>query len=149
FSGGKQDVSAIRDFAKYLNDRNAGLKYLLLFGRGSYDYKNYLPYNKNFVPTYESRNSLSPLETYSSDDYFAFLENAEGNWGEDPPEPHTMAISVGRLPVKKPEEARIVVDKLIEYDSESPGDWRKQIVFVADDGDFNIHHGQAEQMAEN
>jgi hypothetical protein len=149
FSGGKQDVSAIRDFAKYLKDRNTGLKYLLLFGRGSYDYKNYLPYNKNFVPTYESRNSLSPLETYSSDDYFGFLETSEGNWGEDPPEPHTLDISVGRLPVKKPEEAKVIVDKLIEYDSESPGDWRKQILFVADDGDFNIHNGQADQMAEN
>jgi hypothetical protein len=149
FSGGKQDVSAIRDFAKYLNDKNTGLKYLLLFGRGSYDYKNYLPYNKNFVPTYESRNSLSPLETYSSDDYFGFLESNEGNWGEDPAEPHTLDISVGRLPVKKIEEARIVVDKLIEYDLNSPGDWRKQLVFVSDDGDFNIHHAQSDLMAES
>ncbi len=148
FSGGKQDITAIRDLVKYLYDSNSGIKYLLLFGRGSYDYKNYLPYNKNFVPTYESRNSLSPLETYSSDDYFAFLENNEGNWGENPAEAHTMDIGVGRLPVKKIEEAKTVVTKIIQYENQNWGDWRKEILFVADDGDYNIHQGQADQMAE-
>ncbi len=149
FSGGKQDVTAIRDFVKYLYDHNAGIKHLLLFGRGSYDYKDYLPNNKNFVPTYESRNSLSPLETYSSDDYFGFLENSEGNWGESPPEPHTLDIGVGRFPVKKVEEAEILVDKIIEYESHNWGEWRKELVFVADDGDFNIHQSQSDQLAES
>lgn len=149
FSGGKQDITAIRDFAKYLYDRGTGLKSLLLFGRGSYDYKNYLPYNKNFVPTYESRNSLNPLETYSSDDYFGFLETSEGNWGENPPEAHTLDISIGRLPVKKLEEAQVLVDKLIQYETQNWGSWRKEILFVADDGDYNIHQGQADQLAED
>lgn len=148
FSGGKQDITAIRDLVKYLYNSNSGIKYLLLFGRGSYDYKNYLPYNKNFVPTYESRNSLSPLETYSSDDYFAFLENNEGNWGENPTEDHTMDIGVGRLPVKKIEEAKTVVTKIIQYENQNWGDWRKEILFVADDGDYNIHQGQSDKMAE-
>ena len=149
FSGGKQDISAIRDLAKYLYDRGAGLKTLLLFGRGSYDYKNYLPFNKNFVPTYESRNSLGPLETYSSDDYFGFLETSEGNWGENPAEAHTLDIGVGRLPVKKIEEAQTLVNKLILYETHNWGSWRKEILFVADDGDFNIHQGQADQLAES
>ena len=148
FSGGKQDITAIRDLVRYLYNSNSGIKYLLLFGRGSYDYKNYLPYNKNFVPTYESRNSLSPLETYSSDDYFAFLENNEGNWGENPAEAHTMDIGVGRLPVKKIEEAKTVVTKIIQYENQNWGDWRKEILFVADDGDYNIHQGQSDRMAE-
>ena len=148
FSGGKQDVTAIRDFVKYLYDQKTGIRNLLLFGRGSYDYKNYLPYNKNFVPTYESRNSLSPLETYSSDDYFGFLEINEGNWGENPAEAHTLDIGVGRLPVKKTEEAKILVDKIVEYETQNWGNWRKEILFVADDGDFNIHQGQADQLAE-
>ncbi len=148
FSGGKQDVTAIRDVVKYFYDQKTGIKNLLLFGRGSYDYRNYLPYNKNFVPTYESRNSLSPLETYSSDDYFGFLEATEGNWGENPPETHTLDIGVGRLPVKKIDEAKIIVDKLIQYENQNWGDWRKELLFVADDGDFNIHQGQAELLAE-
>ncbi len=149
FSGGKQDVTAVRDLVKYLYDQKKGIKNVLLFGHGSYDYKNYLSYNKNFVPTYESRNSLSPLETYSSDDYFGFLEESEGNWGENPPEPHTLDIGVGRLPIKKVAEAKILVDKIIEYETQNWGDWRKEILFVADDGDYNIHQGQADQLAES
>lgn len=148
FSSGKQDVSAIRDFARWLYVNNTGIKNLLLFGRGSFDYKNYLSYNKNFVPTYQSRNSLSPLESYSSDDFFGFLEESEGNWGETPVENNTLDIGVGRLPVKKLEESQQIVNKLLEY-GQQPGDlWRKQILFVADDGDDNIHQGDADQLAE-
>ncbi len=151
FSGGRQDVTAIRDFTKYLFDKSPGsLRALLLFGKGTYDYKNILGTNRNFVPTYESRNSLHPLLTYSSDDYFAFLENHEGEWPEDPPVNHSMDIGVGRLPVKTIAEAKTVVDKLIAYDTDlkRAGPWRKSIIFVADDGDFNIHQSQADQLAE-
>ncbi len=148
FSGGKQDVTAIRDFARstYLN---SGLKNILLFGRCSYDYKNRITKNTNYVPTYESINSLSPLETYSSDDYFTFFDNNEGEWRESPAQNHTMEIGVGRLSIKTIQEATDVVDKLIEYDlgKNAFGKWRKEILFVADDGDFNIHQGQADQMA--
>ncbi len=147
FSGGKQDPTAIRDFSLHLFGK--GLKHLLLFGRGSYDFKDRVNKNTNLVPTYESRNSLSPLETYSSDDYFGFLELSEGEWQENPATNHTLDIGVGRLPVKSAEEASTVVDKLIGYDtnSKSFGPWRKEIVFVADDGDFNIHQGDADQLA--
>ena len=148
FSGGKQDVTAIRDFARsvYLN---GGLKNVLLFGKCSYDYKNRITKNTNYVPTYESVNSLSPLETYSSDDYFAFFDANEGEWSESPVRNHTMEIGVGRLSIKTIQEAIDVVDKLIEYDlgKNAFGKWRKEILFVADDGDFNIHQGQADQMA--
>lgn len=145
FSGGKQDVTAIRDFVKYIYD--VGLKNLLLFGRGSYDYKDILSFNKNFVPTYQSRNSLDPLSTYASDDYFGFLENSEGNWGESPPEGHTLDIGVGRIPVKKVEEATAWVDKLMAYEVNDLGPWRKRVLFVADDGDNNLHQSQANQLA--
>ncbi len=150
FSSGRQDVTAIRDFAKHLYSKSPGqLKNLLLFGKSSYDYKDRLYFKTNFVPTYESRNSLHPLETYSSDDYFGFLEDHEGNWGESPPEYHTMDIGVGRLPVKTAAEAKNIVDKLIQYDTEPSmlGTWRNQITFVAEDKDFNIHQSQANQLA--
>ena len=156
FSSGRQDVTAIRDFIKHMYDKNPGvLKSLLIVGKGSYDYKDRMPNNTNFVPTYESRNSLAPLETYSSDDYYAFLENNEGYWGEGPIENHTLEIGVGRLPVKTSEEAKNVVDKIIAYDSNKKnyGSWRKDIVFVADDGSnsdgfTNTHQHQANTMAE-
>lgn len=157
FSGGRQDVTALRDFAKILRDKDPdALKAILLFGKGSYDYKDRLLNNTNFVPTYQSRNSLHPLQTYSSDDYFAFLEDAEGSWMESPAEHHTLDIGIGRLPVASVEHARNVVDKIIDYDTNQKtlGAWRKNIVFVADDGnredDFtSLHQYQADQLATN
>lgn len=156
FSSGRQDVSAIRDFVKHLRDKNPNaLRALLLFGKCSYDFKDRSPGNTNFVITYESRNSLHPLQTFSSDDYFTFLENNEGQWGEDPAQNHTLDIGVGRLPVKTEEEARISVDKIIDYDTNKKnfGTWRKQIVFVADDGNredgyTTLHQSQANQLSE-
>ncbi len=148
FSSGRQDVSAIRDYAKYLYD-NGKLKYLLIFGRGSYDYKDVNDNNTNFVPIYESRNSLHPLDTYASDDYFGFLENDEGEWLEQNGGNHTMDIGVGRLPVKTVEEAKVVIDKIINYTTnvETIGEWRNNVIFVADDGDFNLHQDQANELS--
>ncbi len=157
FSSGRQDVTAMRDFIKHLYDKNPEtLKTVLFFGKASYDYKGRIRNNTNFVPTYESRNSLSPLATYSSDDYFAFLENDEGNWGESPVQNHTLDIGVGRLPVKTLEEARTVVNKIIHYDTHKKayGHWRKDIVFVGDDGNnadnfTSSHQSQANSLAES
>jgi hypothetical protein len=155
FSSGRQDVTAIRDFAKHLYDKNpASLKALLLFGKCSFDFKDRSAGNTNFVITYESRNSLHPLQTFSSDDYFTFMEDHEGEWREDPAQNHTLDIGVGRLPVMTPQEAKNCVDKIIDYDTSKKnfGSWRKQIVFVADDGNGEdgytvLHQSQADQLA--
>jgi hypothetical protein len=153
FSGGRQDVSALRNYLHLLYQRpNSMLRHVLLLGRASYDYKSRVFNNTNRVPTYQSVNSLHPLETYGSDDYYGFLEPGEGEWCESPAQDHTLDIGVGRLPVRTPAEAHRVVDKLIRYDSEinsdNPADWRKRITFVADDGDFNTHQSQANQLAD-
>ncbi len=150
YAGGKQDFTAIRDFARDIYSRPGSLlKNVLLLGRGSYDYKDRVFSNTNFIPVYESVNSLSPLETYSSDDYFGMLKNIDGEWKENPAQNSTMDIGIGRIPVKKIEEAKAVVDKLIDYDvnPKAVGAWRKDFLFVADDGDFNIHQSQADQIA--
>lgn len=150
FSGGRQDITALRDFAKHQYDKEPGtLRALLLLGKGSYDYLNILPNNRNFVPTYQSRNSLHPLLTYSSDDYFGFLENHEGEWNESPAVNHTLDIAVGRLPVKSATEAKLIVDKIIRYETSAylNRSWRKLIAFVADDGDENLHAIHADILA--
>lgn len=147
FSGGKQDVTAIRDFTKYLYE-NAGLKNLLIFGKGTFDYKNILGEDLSFVPIYESRNSLSPLYTYGSDDYLAFMEDDEGEWEENFGGDHTMDIGVGRLPVKSKEEAQAVINKIKLYGSkETVGQWKKKVVFVAENGDGNLHQRDAEKLS--
>ena len=149
FSSGQQDVSAIRDYLRYLWNRDKRLKYVLLFGKGSYDYKNRVENNTNFVPTYESRNSLSPLGSYSSDDFFGFLEDDEGEWVESSAGDHLLDIGLGRIPVTSTREATLAVNKIIDYQtsSENLGDWRSKLLFVADDGDNNIHQRDADQLA--
>jgi hypothetical protein len=137
FSSGTQDITAIRDFIKFLYDKNPRLKSLLLFGRGSFDYKDRIDFNTNFVPIYESRNSLHPIYSYSSDDYYGFLDQNEGEWDETFLGDHGMDIGIGRLPVKSLAEANVLVDKIILYETNDYcyGSWRNDIYFVADDGD--------------
>lgn len=154
FASGMPDISGIRDFARFLWQKNpAKLKYLLLFGDATYDYKNNHQFSfvnpDLYIPTYESRESLNPIFTFSSDDYFGFLEAHEGEWAENNQGNHTFDISIGRLPVKSTEEAKNVVDKLMYYarNAKTTGRWRGKISFVADDGDGNIHQEDADRIA--
>lgn len=155
FGGGKPDLTAIRDFVKHLYDKKPEkLKYLLLFGDATFDYKSLLQNQSEsqqrlWVPVYESRESLNPVYTYSSDDYFGFMKDGEGAWLESASGDHTIDIGVGRLPVKTLAEAELSVDKLIRYGSSGRGfgNWRNTIQFVADDGDGNIHQRHADELA--
>ncbi|MEL6537180.1 MAG: type IX secretion system sortase PorU, partial [Bacteroidota bacterium] len=152
FASGQPDVSAVRNMAKYVHDAYSNFRYLLVFGRGSYDYKHLeTEYeNQNWVPVYQARNSLDPLATYSSDDYLGFLDDEEGEWEENLTGNHGLDIGVGRLPVISLEEAEVMVDKLIHY-SQNPrtlGDWRQRILFLADDEDNNTHQRDAERISQ-
>jgi hypothetical protein len=154
FSSGGREATAMRDFVKMFYDRagfNSQLapKYLLLFGKGSFDQKNIKFKNNDFVPTYQSRNSLSPTESYTSDDYFGLLDDNEGDFLEDySSNPGLLDIAIGRIPVKSLTEAKDVVDKLISYSSQASfGDWRNQVTIIADDEDNNLHLNQAEANA--
>ena len=49
-------------------------------GDGSCDNRNILVHNKNFIPTYESVESLSKTASYTTDDYFAILSDNMGTW---------------------------------------------------------------------
>ena len=146
FSSGRQDPTAIRDFAKMVRDRSENFRYLLLFGDGSYDYRGIdesLP-KQSFVPTYETKESLDPLEAFPSDDYFAQLDDNEGDELRG-----DLDIAVGRLPARNEEEAENFVNKLIAYDlsKESFGNWRSRIAFLADDEDSNLHLNDADVIA--
>lgn len=155
FSSGRQDISAIRDFVKTLYERNSTkLKYLLLFGDASFDYKKRLNVITNetkeiLIPTYQSRESLHPIYSFSSDDYYGFLSNNEGTWEENGSGNHTLEIGIGRLPVKSVQEADDIVNKLIHYsaDKTTVGDWRSKLAFIADNGDGNIHQEDADSFA--
>ena len=149
FSSGRQDITAIRNAIKYYYQRSPDFKYALLFGDCSYDYKDRISGNTNFVPTYESRNSLHPIFSYSSDDYFGFMEDWEGDWEESGAGDHTLEVGIGRIPVRTEDEARDVVNKIIRYATadQTLGSWKTQITYVVDDGDQGIHMTDAEQLS--
>ncbi len=168
FSSGAQDVTAIRDFMRMFYERSTGWqnmpRYLLLFGDASYDYKDRLADNTNYVPTYESVESLVPTNSHASDDYFGLLDPSEGEW-RVPTSPDALDIGIGRFVVRTAEDARTVVDKIFRYEELSVSgvestnhctdgstaiispDWRNRICFVADDEDSNMHINQADQLA--
>ena len=145
FAAGANDVTAIRDFARMLYDRGS-LEYLLLFGDGSFDQKDFYGIGKNFVPIYES-NSLHPIYSFPTDDYYAILFDVDSN----DPLKGDLSISVGRFPVNTLEEAQAVVNKVINYDisEETLGDWRNRLAFVADDEDGKTHGDDADEIADD
>ncbi|MBP7238856.1 MAG: type IX secretion system sortase PorU [Saprospiraceae bacterium] len=146
FGGGSIDPSAIRDFARMIYQRDPAFRYLLLIGDATYDYLGHtedLPY-QNFIPAFETQESLDPIRSFPSDDYYALLDDEEGDNLIG-----AIDIAVGRLPVSTAEEAKAVVEKIIYYDSNPAtlNDWRSRVVMVADDQDSNTHLNQADGLA--
>jgi hypothetical protein len=146
FSSGAQDITAIRDYMKMIYDRSGKTapSYLLMFGDASYDYKDRLQTNSNFVPTFESAESLDPVATFVTDDYFGILDNNEGQGSAG-----LLDLGVGRFPVQTGEQADAAVNKVIHYSSGSDSvknDWRNIICFVADNGDDNTHMREADTI---
>jgi hypothetical protein len=146
FGYGNKDITAFRNFLAFLFQQNSSLKNVLFFGKGTFDYKGVLGGSPNLVPTYSSRNSLNPLATYSSDDYFGFLEIGQGEWEESAAGDELLRIGVGRIPAINFQEAREAVNKIISYETnlQTEGSWKRKLAFFADDGDNNIHLNDAE-----
>jgi hypothetical protein len=146
FSGGTSDICALRNFIrmKYLRQKNSlhPLKYLLLFGDGSYENRTLPPNNPNFIPTYQSQNSTVIVSSFTSDDFYGLLDKGEGE------AEGTEDIGIGRFPVSDTLQAGILISKIIKYlDPANMGDWKNVISIVADDEDGNIHMSDAEGLS--
>ncbi|RXQ97665.1 type IX secretion system sortase PorU [Ancylomarina salipaludis] len=146
FSSGTVDAAAIRNFVKMFYDRATSEdempKYLLLFGDGSYDNKLVSSSNTNKIPTYQSSYSLSPTQSFVTDDFFGLLDDNEGG------ATGLVDIGIGRLPVNSSEEARIVTSKILNYNkNENLGSWQTSVCFIGDDEDNNVHMRDANKLA--
>jgi len=151
FGSGQPDAAAIRNFARMFYTRGASqgrpLRYLLLMGDGSYDNKNLsvgAAGNSNFVPTFQSEESLSPVRSFGTDDFFAYMDEGEYvNLG-------ALDLGVGRYPVRTVAEAQGINQKVFAYASaEAQGDWRNVMAFLADDADEDelFHTVDADRLA--
>ncbi len=148
FSSGSVDITAIRDFFKMLYDASdvgQELKYALLFGDGTFDTKDRIENNNNFVPTYQSIASLSVVSSFTADDYYAILDDEEDSPADIPD------VGMGRLTVRSEAEARMMVQKIRDYmlnSDDNMGDWRNRMCFIADDENTNVHLKHAEQLCD-
>lgn len=146
FSSGAQDISAIRDFLKHLRDTGSPLRAVLLFGGSSFDYKDRIPDNSNFVPAYVSYNSASLNFSFVTDDYFTMLGDTDVviSNSASPSEwtisgSAQMDIGVGRFPANNAAEAKTMVDKTLAFYEALPnqgtsfGDWKTKFLLVVDD----------------
>ena len=153
FSSGTPDATAYRRMMKMLYDRAATEtdmpRYLLLFGDGVWD-NRMLTADVNglnpddYLLCYEAENSLSHTASYVMEDYFGLLDDGEGgDLTEDKSD-----LGIGRFPVTTEEEARVLVDKTIDYmENNSAGSWRNVVCVMGDDGDNNDHIAKAEIIA--
>lgn len=144
FAAGNADLTAMRDFVRMVYQRsNENLKYVLLFGKASYDVRNILGRGADFIPTYETvEYPCNEVSSYCSDDYFGMMDDDDG-----PECLGKIDIAVGRIPVKNEDDAVIAVNKIKNYAdiTKNNGSWRARQLFVADVGD--TYHTNSEISA--
>lgn len=135
FSSGSQDITAIRDFISRLKYERGGLKYVLLIGDTSYDFKDRISGNDNIIPSYQSEQSGDYAASFVSDDYFVMTKTQTSPFFIN----NAPDIPIGRLPASNISEAKLLVDKTLAYYNALPnqsspfGDWRLKLNFVSDD----------------
>ena len=135
FASGSQDITAIRDFIKYVYDQSEGqLKYVLMYGDASFDFKG-IQSETGLVPAFQSYKSFNMTESFVTDDYYVIVsDDNEGDLDNDLIQIQDIAIS--RLPINTISEAEAVNNKIINYyKTETFGDWRNNILMIADDSD--------------
>ena len=155
FSSGTPDASAYRWFMKMLYDRHRSgassqaPRYLLLMGDGTFDNRKLLHNSgPNTLLSYQSAlNVTDETFAYPTDDYFGFLDDTSDS--EFKETEMFVRIGIGRFPVSTIEQARQVVDKTIAYmQDEQQGSWRRELCFLADDGDRAQHMISANKIAD-
>ena len=133
FSCGAQDIAGIRNFIRMLYQNSSAehkLKYVLLFGDASYNYKD--P-EVCLIPTWESINSCVITSSVVTDDFFVCLDDNDGRMEDSN---SIIDVAIGRMPVTTTDQANDVLDKIEAYiakDTKSMGNWRKVITLICDD----------------
>lgn len=150
FNAGTPDPTALRDFiAHAFATWQTPPRYVLMLGDGNYDYKGNDAgvREPQYVPVWESENSVNLIDCYVSDDYYVQVAGNDSR----------VDLAIGRLPAQSAAEAMTMVEKIIRYERDPTYDsWRNRLTFVADDGwttrdDFerNQHTSQSEGIAES
>lgn len=154
FSSGTKDVAGIRKMLKMFYDRSASdttghrLRYVLMMGRPTYDQRKLTKAAQSqkmeTLPIWATDLGTNYSTSYSTDDYLAFLEDNSGELGGS----DVMSIAVGRITPRSIGEADYYVRKLKAYmTNPASGQWRNQLMLLADDQDSGAHMEQTEDFA--
>ena len=147
FSSGTPDAMAYRLLCKRFYDRGTDesghrLGYLLLMGNGYCDNRAITQAGKNLkypkLLVWESEYSADENESYTSDDIYGMLDDGARQSAN-------MRIAVGRIPARSATDASIAVSKTVKYSTQAAyGNWKNNMLNVADDGDGGAHwrHGE-------
>lgn len=162
FSSGKQDISAIRNFVRYIYENASTtanrIKYLGIFGDTSVDYKNRLNNNNNNVPSFHTLLSTNTAFSYMSDDFFGNMDPNEGTIGGENLDAlgdrltdiDRLDIAVGRIVADNVVLANQMVDKIINYASRSSyGNWRNNFILISDDVDAQFEYEDLQLNLDN
>jgi len=122
YNAGNRDPYAIWHFLADMYKQAPSPKplYVLLLGDGHYDYQNRIYSAPVYIPYLYEPNIMWPC-----DDIYVMVNSATDLSND---------MAIGRIPANSVDEARSVVDKIIEYDNrENPGEWQLNTMLVADD----------------
>lgn len=145
FSSGTPDFLAYKEYLRMLYNKylpqEKNPKNVLLFGDGTFDNKNILKYNNNFVLTYQMDNKSIRDEDFPAEDFLGYLSpNAKGLLSMSLRD--SLKIGIGRLPIATIEQAENLVNKSERYllrkdilTKDKITDWRNYSVLTADDAD--------------
>ena len=123
FNYGLASPLAVRNFLAYAYSRWNGkkVKYAVLVGKGTYDYKDYLGHGDNLFPVILAK---TPQGLFAADREFGDVIGKNGI-----PE-----IAIGRLPVISNAELQTMIGKIIAYEK-SQGAWTDIALMIADNSD--------------
>ena len=123
FNFGMSSPLAVRDFLAYAYSRWGGrkVKYAVLAGKGTYDYKDHLGLGDNLFPVILAK---TPTGLFAADKEFGDVKGKDGL-----PE-----IAIGRLPAVTNGELQSMIDKIKAYDG-GQGPWTERALMIADNDD--------------
>lgn len=124
FNDGIQSPYALRDFLAYASKKwSPKVRYVVLAGAGSYDYRDLLGLGGNLVPPILV--GVPDGGLFASD---SSLMTQKPDKGED----DKPKLAVGRIPVTTAAALQAYVDKLRAYEGGPPAPWAGKAVLLAD-----------------
>lgn len=124
FGYGEESPHALRALIEWARQNWQSLRFVLLVGKASYDYRDYQKgANKNLLPTFLLK--TPHLGQAASDNWFVAPDARTGH----------PALAIGRIPAQTAEQATRVINKTLAYEASlnARADWHTRALFIADD----------------